>query len=323
MRLKTIFLLIIFFSISFAQTNDYVKIAVLDITSRTKIENIDRNFLVERLQIELLKYKGIKVVERLELKRIMDEHKIQLSGYSEKDAVKIGSIIGANKIITGSLTEVDGTYFLIIKVIDVTTSEIDFIDQIRGDSTIELSEKIKNIVSKIANALLKLNTTYSEPSYEENKTTNIIKNENIELKNYEAKKFWTPIAIGFVNPLQLPSEEFEIYGGAFSLIYGKYSRVYGIFFSYIISDADKMYGIQYSFLNYNNELFGMQYGLVNLSQKRTFGVQAGLFNQSEFITGVQVGLINIAHKMVGVQVGLVNIINTGFVPVMLGINMSF
>lgn len=322
MKLKII-LLIMLFSISFAETNNYVKIAVLDINSRTKIDNIDRNFIIERLQIELLKYKGIKVVERLELKRIMDEHKIQLSGYSEKDAVKVGSIIGANKIITGSLTEVDGIYFLIIKVIDVTTSEIDFIDQISGGGTIELSEKIKNISSKIANVLLKSDITYSEPIYEEKKTTNIIKNENIEFKSNEPKKFWTPVAIGFVNPIQLPSEEFEIYGGAFSLIYGKYSKVYGIFFSYIITEADRMYGIQYSLINNNNQLFGIQYGLVNVSHQRSFGVQAGLFNQSEFITGVQVGLINIARKMVGVQIGLVNIINTGFVPVMLGINMSF
>ncbi len=327
MKIKIILLmLILFVSTIFADTNNYVKIAVLDFTMRTQIDKIDKQFLADRLQIELVNIEGIKVVERFQLKKIIDEQKLQLSGLTEKEAVKIGGLSGADKIVVGSISQVDNSYIVIIKLIDTSTAEINFIDQISGESTIELSESIRGVAKKIAKTLLKKDNIVMKEdiTYKEDKTYRKQSKDDkkyIEIPN--SKKFWIPIAISFVTPIQLPSEDYSIYGGVFSFISAKYSRVYGISFSYIINEVDKMYGIQYSLLSYNNELYGMQYGLINFSYQKAFGIQFGLFNKTEVITGVQVGIINIAHRMVGIQVGLVNLIDTGFVPVMVGINMSF
>ncbi len=326
---KAIFILnfLFCFSFLFSNTNQSLIIAVLDISSKTKIEKIDKQYLVERIQIELIKYDGIKVVERIQLKKILDEQKMQLTGImTEKDAIKIGSISGARKIIIGSLTEVDETYMLFIKVIDTETAEIDFIDKISGKDTLDLDNKIPDTINKIVSKLLNSKQKILQIEQKNNLTQENKKKEDyVSLKSEDNKKIWFPIAFSFVTPIQLPGEDYTVYGGAFSLIYGKYRKVYGVFFGYILLTADSIYGFQggYSFLNECNTLYGLQTGLVNLSHQYTGGAQIGLINVSEKIYGVQVGLVNVAYKMVGVQIGLVNIIKTGFIPVMLGINISF
>ncbi|MCX7820126.1 MAG: CsgG/HfaB family protein [Brevinematales bacterium] len=320
MRLKILALIILLFSISFSQTNDYVKVAVLDISAKIEIKDIDRNFLTERLQIELLKYRGLKVVERLELKRIMDEQKIQLSGLSEKDAIKIGGISGANKIIIGSLTEVEDSYFLIIKVIDTSTSEIDFIDQVSGENTIELSKQINIVASKIAKALLKLPIEKPAKINEE-------KNTEKEEKSYSSseisEKFWMPLAISFVKPFQLPGEDYNIYGGAISLVSGKYNKVFGLHTG-IININENIYGAHIGIINTTYQSsFGIKIGIVNNAYGIAFGPQIGVVNKADTITGIQLGIVNIAEKMMGIQVGVVNINRSGAIPYMFGINIGF
>ena len=307
--------LLLIFKYFFSEQTNYVKIAVLDITSRTKIEDIDREFLTERLQIELSKYQRLKIVERLELKKIIEEQKLQLSGIVEKDASKIGGISGAQKIVTGSLTEVDNRYFLIVKVIDTSTSELDFIDQISGNNASELNEKIPSISYQIANTLL--NLTPEEKKAEKKIETKKEKGEKPIFRNK-----WFPIGVAFVTPLQLPSSDFTIFGYAYSFIYGHYDRVYGVYQGFILS-TDKMYGVEMGFMNFTQDLYGVQSGFLNISSQKAVGVQMGFINSADEITGVQMGFLNMAHKLTGAQIGFLNFITTGFVPFMFGLNISF
>ncbi|MGC8765435.1 MAG: LA_2272 family surface repeat-containing protein [Brevinematia bacterium] len=317
---------------SFSEETNYVKIAVLDITSRTKIEGMDKEFLTERLQIELSKYQQLKIVERLQLKKIIEEQKLQLSGIAEKDAKKIGGLSGAQKIVTGSLTEVDGTYFLIVKVIDTTTAELDFIDQVSGEDASELSEKIASISSQIAKTLLKYYTTVEKPQIKkkEPEKSEVIEEQRVEKqeetteeKKPSSKRWWFPLGIIFTTPIQLPSPDFTVYGVAYSLIYGRFDGVYGIYLGFIIKNQ-KMYGLQTGFIEFTQELYGFQAGFMNFSSQKTVGAQIGFLNFSYEITGLQIGFLNKAYRLRGVQIGFLNIISTGgFSPFMFGINMSF
>jgi len=273
--------------------NFLIKLAVLDVTSRKVMKEVDRLFLTERIQIELSKYKGLTIVERIELKRIIDEQKLQLSGMAEKDAVKIGNLIGADKIVTGSLTEVDGSFFLTVKVIDVSTSELDFIDQVSGENVNDLNNRIKILAEKIAKALLKTDRVLSKEEHES------------VTSNYEM--YWFPVGVCLVPGIQLPFSYVKITGLNFNFIGG----------------YDKVYGISYGIINLNKETYGIQQGYYNFSEVKLSGIQIGFINNAYEVIGVQIGFLNFANKLTGVQFGFLNFIKTGFLPVMIGINASF
>ena len=67
----------------------------------------------------------VKVVDRQNISKIMDEQKFQLSGISdETTAVEIGKLAGADIIVIGSISYVGSKYYLNIKMIGVETAQI-------------------------------------------------------------------------------------------------------------------------------------------------------------------------------------------------------
>lgn len=67
----------------------------------------------------------VKVVDRQNIARIMEEQKFQLSGVTdESTAVEIGKLAGADIIVIGSVSYVGNMYYLNIKMIEVETAQI-------------------------------------------------------------------------------------------------------------------------------------------------------------------------------------------------------
>jgi hypothetical protein len=101
---------------------DNSTVAVLNISSR------DRNmaeFAVEELTYILVDSGFFKVVDRKSLDTIRSEQDFQLSGDVDDDsAVDIGKMLGANIVITGSISGSDSLRRLRLKALDVMTSEI-------------------------------------------------------------------------------------------------------------------------------------------------------------------------------------------------------
>jgi tetratricopeptide (TPR) repeat protein len=65
--------------------------------------------LAELVYSDLAHVPELKLVERLELARLQDELNLNQSQFSDKfNAPRIGKIVGASKIITGQLTQLDG-----------------------------------------------------------------------------------------------------------------------------------------------------------------------------------------------------------------------
>ena len=60
--------------------------------------------VAEKLTTELVKLGGLKVIERALLEKILEEHRLRLSGAMDiKEAAQIGGLAGAGAIITGTL----------------------------------------------------------------------------------------------------------------------------------------------------------------------------------------------------------------------------
>ena len=68
-------------------------------------------------------------------------------------------------------------------------------------------------------------------------------------------------------------------------------------------------GASLGFLNYADNLVGLQLGVINFVQ--------------QFGTGVQIGLFNAAQQFSGIQIGVLNMICTGYTPLLPLANMNF
>jgi len=79
-------------------------------------------YIMEELTYEL-KTRGIKIVERQELKHVLEELNFQMSLYvSEESARSVGKFLGASVVIIGQLTNLGGVYRFRTNAIDVETA---------------------------------------------------------------------------------------------------------------------------------------------------------------------------------------------------------
>jgi hypothetical protein len=105
-----------------ARLKPQTTIAVVSISSRD-IEAAD--FVVDELAYIIVSSGNFKVVDRKSLETIRSEQNFQTSGDVDDDsAVSIGKLLGANIVITGSISGVGSTRRLRLKALDVMTAEI-------------------------------------------------------------------------------------------------------------------------------------------------------------------------------------------------------
>ncbi len=91
-----------------------------------------------------------------------------------------------------------------------------------------------------------------------------------------------------------------------------------------VSQARDVYGVQFGIVQLaGREIWGVQAGVVNLSTARMRGVQWGVVNHAQQMRGVQLGLVNYAEYIRGVQLGLLNICPHAYLPAMVFINGRF
>lgn len=97
-------------------------IAVVSIASKD-IDSVE--FVLDELAYVIVSSGNFKVVDRKSLDAIQAEQNFQSSGEVDDDsAVSIGKLLGANIVITGSITGVGSTRRLRLKALDVKTAEI-------------------------------------------------------------------------------------------------------------------------------------------------------------------------------------------------------
>jgi hypothetical protein len=97
-------------------------IAVVSIASKDTESAV---FVVDELAFIIVSAGSFKVVDRKSLEAIRSEQDFQTSGEVDDDsAVSIGKLLGANVVITGSISGVGSTRRLRLKALDVMTAEI-------------------------------------------------------------------------------------------------------------------------------------------------------------------------------------------------------
>ena len=101
-------------------------VAVVDFTDlQGRVTELGR-YYAEELSIALVNAPGgFKVIDRGHLKALLAEHKFQTSGVvDEKTAAELGRIAGVNILITGTVTDIEGSLRLAVKALNTKSAAI-------------------------------------------------------------------------------------------------------------------------------------------------------------------------------------------------------
>jgi TolB-like protein len=80
--------------------------------------------LSEKVTTKLSQVSEIRVIERKQLNKIIEEQKLSLSDITEEDEKEVGRILNVDAIVSGSVAHLDDFIEINARMIDVTTGEI-------------------------------------------------------------------------------------------------------------------------------------------------------------------------------------------------------
>jgi len=113
------------------------KIALLNFSSPSDRFSL---YVLDELSANLLDSRKLTVVDRREVDLIRGEFDFQFSGEVSDDSIqRAGQILGAQSIVSGSLTEIGGEYRIAIRVLNVQTAaiEVHFRSDIANDRRVQ------------------------------------------------------------------------------------------------------------------------------------------------------------------------------------------
>ena len=137
-------------------------IAIIDFEGIGVTED-EAKILTQRLTSEMIALEVYQVIERKEMKRLLEEQKFQYSGCVDmKCAVEIGKMIGTKYMVVGSISKVGKTYSVDSRLISVETGESYSSAFVETKGEIDnLFKGMKNIASQLCFIDDKGNSTIS------------------------------------------------------------------------------------------------------------------------------------------------------------------
>jgi TolB-like protein len=105
--------------------------------------------LQQRMIHELAANPVLRVVERTDIKKLLDEQDLGASGRVEAaTAAKIGKLVGARYAVIGDFTDLFGEFTLGSRIVDVQTSEVLKSDQVSGEIK-KMSELLRTLAARL------------------------------------------------------------------------------------------------------------------------------------------------------------------------------
>ncbi len=128
-------------------------VAILDFEG-LGISQHEAQLLTNRLRTLLVQSKSYNVIERGQMEQILEEQNFQLSGCTSQEcAVEVGQLLGAQRIMTGSIGKIGETFTVDLRIINVETSEIvrtasydirGEIDQMLTEGMVEVARRVSD-----------------------------------------------------------------------------------------------------------------------------------------------------------------------------------
>ena len=105
--------------------------------------------LPEMLMSQLSSVPSLEVVERIQIREILEEQKIGSSDLADEDAkLKLGNIIGAKKMIFGTFMVIGDDVRVDVRLANTETSEVEFAEKFEGSIT-ELIPSMQGIATQL------------------------------------------------------------------------------------------------------------------------------------------------------------------------------
>lgn len=119
---KTVFVLLIFFSaLPQCFSSERLRIAVLDLLPREGVTTSEAEVISEIIRTEIIKTASFEVIEKKQMDKLFKETGFQLTGLvPEEEIIRIGEILKADFIMTGSLAILDGAISLATRIVSGT-----------------------------------------------------------------------------------------------------------------------------------------------------------------------------------------------------------
>lgn len=137
------------------QVGTRLAIAVLPFTAKGSVESY-AELATDKMVTQLVNLRRFKVIERAALEKILKEQQFQTSFMvDEKAAVKLGKVLGADAIILGSISNVDGSTKIHARVIDTETGEaiVAKDEQVDGSQLSDIEKSVEHVAIMIYNEL--------------------------------------------------------------------------------------------------------------------------------------------------------------------------
>ena len=124
-------------------------IAVLPFEVEENLTSLAKT-VADRFQTELFRINFFKLVDRNTITALFDEQKLALTGsINSESSVKVGRMLSAQKVLTGSIRTTQSKYFLTVNIIDVETGGIDYSDHLTVQQKNDVLKKIPLMVDRI------------------------------------------------------------------------------------------------------------------------------------------------------------------------------
>jgi len=134
--------------------------------------------------------------------------------------------------------------------------------------------------------------------------------------------YWTPLQVNLAGTAGLPPAADAVYGIRVNALYGSCETVAFIDAGLFNRVTDGVYGIRAGVVNLTEkDSYGLTVGAFNVDTHNA-GLTAGALNYAKQGGGVQFGVINIAEEFSGVQIGVLNFHFNSVVPVFPLFNMG-
>lgn len=145
---------ILFFAFTYTGKAKTIAISYFDNSSGDAKYNALSKGIADMLITDLSKVKGVNIVEREKLEKLIQEIKLGQSKYFDPaTAQKLGKGLGAQNILTGSFYLLDNTLRIDARLIDVQTGGIVLAEQVTGNKNnfFALHQQLATLLSKNLN----------------------------------------------------------------------------------------------------------------------------------------------------------------------------
>jgi len=109
--------------------------------------------VAEILRTELVGLPDVRVIERSQLARVMEERSLSAAGMTTGEAAELGALTGADYIAVGSLSALGETYTLAVRLVDVESSEAVLGETVTVGTTAELPWACRDLAKSLAGAV--------------------------------------------------------------------------------------------------------------------------------------------------------------------------